>query len=101
MWATGVQRELPFGFVLDVTYVGRLGRTCSGSATSISCSRARSQANPGVNIAALRPYLGYGAIRLAENAGRSMYQQPADQRRPAVRERLEDRRRVHVWQVTR
>src|SRR5439155_4533072 len=25
-WATGVQREMPFGFVLDVTYVGRLGR---------------------------------------------------------------------------
>ncbi len=31
------------------------------------------QANPGVNIAALRPYLGYGAIRLSENAGRSIY----------------------------
>ena len=31
------------------------------------------QANPGVNIAALRPYLGYGAIRLAENAGHSKY----------------------------
>ena len=26
-----------------------------------------------MNIAALRPYLGYGAIRLAENAGRSTY----------------------------
>ena len=26
-----------------------------------------------MNIAALRPYLGYGAIRLAENAGRSHY----------------------------
>ena len=31
------------------------------------------QANPGVNIAALRPYAGYGAIRLSENAGRSIY----------------------------
>jgi hypothetical protein len=31
------------------------------------------QANPGVNIAALRPYLGYGAIRLAENSGSSHY----------------------------
>lgn len=26
-----------------------------------------------MNVAALRPYLGYGAIRLAENAGRSTY----------------------------
>jgi hypothetical protein len=31
------------------------------------------QANPNVNIAALRPYKGYGAIRLSENAGRSIY----------------------------
>ena len=29
--------------------------------------------NPGVNIAALRPYKGYSAIRLSENAGRSTY----------------------------
>ena len=32
--------------------------TCSASATSTSCRRARIQANPGVNIAALRPYHG-------------------------------------------
>ena len=25
MWSTGVQRELPFGFVGDITYVGRRG----------------------------------------------------------------------------
>ena len=25
MWATGVQREIPFGFIVDVTYVGRRG----------------------------------------------------------------------------
>jgi hypothetical protein len=31
------------------------------------------QANPGVNIAALRPYKGYGAIRISENAGSSTY----------------------------
>ena len=31
------------------------------------------QANPGVNIAALRPYKGYGVIRLSENAGDSKY----------------------------
>ena len=31
------------------------------------------QANPGVNIAALRPYNGYGALRIAENSARSIY----------------------------
>ena len=47
--------------------------TCSASATSISCSPATLQANPGVNIAALRPYKGYNVIRLAENSGNSSY----------------------------
>src|SRR5258708_12726586 len=31
------------------------------------------QANPGVNANALRPYLGYGPISIAENSGRSQY----------------------------
>ena len=46
MWSAGVQRELPFGFMLDVTYVGRLGNICSGSATSISCCQARCRRIP-------------------------------------------------------
>jgi Carboxypeptidase regulatory-like domain len=74
MWAAGVQREIPFGFTADVTYVGRRG---------LYLQRERNinqlpvpgtlQANPGVNVAALRPYRGYGAIRLSENAGKSVY----------------------------
>jgi hypothetical protein len=31
------------------------------------------QANPGVNVNALRPYLGFATIRLSENSGRSEY----------------------------
>ena len=49
------------------------GCTCRASATSTSCRRARPQANTDVNIAALRPYKGYGAIRVSENAGYSKY----------------------------
>jgi hypothetical protein len=74
MWSAGVQREVPGGFVVDATYVGRRG---------LYLQRERNinqlpvpgtvQANPGVNIAALRPYRGYGSIRLSENAGRSLY----------------------------
>lgn len=74
MWSTGIQREVPFGFVVDLAYVGRRG---------LYLQRERNlnqlpvpgtiQANRGVNIAALRPYKGYGTIRLSENAARSIY----------------------------
>ncbi len=73
MWATGVQRELPAGFTVDVTYVGRLGKYLQRERNINQLLPGTLQANPGVNIAALRPYKGFGAIRLAENAGRSRY----------------------------
>jgi hypothetical protein len=72
-WSTGVQREMPFGFMVDVTYVGRLGRNLQRERNINQLAPGTLQANPGVNIAALRPYLGYGAIRLTENAGQSRY----------------------------
>jgi hypothetical protein len=73
VWATGVQREIPFGFVLDITYVGRLGRYLQRERNINQLLPGTLQANPGVNIAALRPYRGFGAIRLAENTGKSRY----------------------------
>jgi hypothetical protein len=73
MWATGVQRELRFGFMVDVSYVGRLGRNLQRERNINQLLPGTLQANPGVNIAALRPYLGYGAIRLTENTGSSRY----------------------------
>ena len=74
MWSAGVQREVPFGFVVDATYVGRRGlylqreRNINQIATPGAI-----QANPSVNVAALRPYKGYGIIRMGENAARSLY----------------------------
>jgi hypothetical protein len=73
MWATGVQREIPFGFTLDVTYVGRRGLYLQRERNINQLAAGTLQANPGVNIAALRPYTGYGAIRISENAARSTY----------------------------
>ncbi len=73
MWSVGVQRELPYGFVVDATYVGRRGLYLQRERNINQLDPGEIQANPGVNIAALRPYLGYGAIRLSENAGRSKY----------------------------
>ncbi len=47
--------------------------TCSASASINQLQPGTLQANPNVNIAALRPYTGYGAIRISENSGRSSY----------------------------
>jgi hypothetical protein len=73
MWSAGVQREVPFGFVLDVTYVGRRGLYLQRERNINQLPEGTLQANPSVNIAALRPFKGYGAIRLSENAGYSKY----------------------------
>jgi hypothetical protein len=73
MWSTGVQREVPFGFIVDVTYVGRRGLYQPRERNINQLRPGTLAANPGVNIAALRPYKGYGVIRLSENAARSLY----------------------------
>jgi hypothetical protein len=73
MWSAGVQREVPLGFLLDVSYVGRRGLYNQRERNINQLPEGTLQANPGVNVAALRPFLGYGALRLSENAGYSKY----------------------------
>ena len=73
MWSVGVQREIPYNFILDVTYVGRRGVYLQRERDINQAVAGSQQANPGVNPAAFRPYKGYGTIRLAENAGNSKY----------------------------
>lgn len=75
MWSAGVQREIPFGFVLDVTYVGRRGLYLQRerNINQLPEGTLTDPANKGVDIAALRPYKGYNLIRLSENAGNSRY----------------------------
>ncbi|PYQ09121.1 MAG: TonB-dependent receptor [Acidobacteria bacterium] len=70
-WSASFQRELPFDVAVDVTYVGRMG-------LHLQRERNINQLQPGtlpstVNVNALRPYRGFGIIRLSENAGRSIY----------------------------
>jgi hypothetical protein len=72
-WSAGVQREIGGGFVLDATYVGRRGLYLQRERNINQLAEGTLQRTPGVNIAALRPYLGYGALRIAENSGRSIY----------------------------
>ncbi len=73
LWSTSVQREVPFGFIVDISYVGRRGLYLPRERNINQLPLGTLYQNPGVNIAALRPYLGYGAIRLSENAARSIY----------------------------
>jgi hypothetical protein len=73
MYSGGVQREVPFGFVVDATYVGRLGRNLQREVNINQLLPGTVQANPTINSAALRPYKGYGVIRESENNGRSTY----------------------------
>jgi hypothetical protein len=75
MWSAGVQREIPFGFVLDVTYVGRRGLYLQRerNINQLAPGTIYLPQNQGVNVAALRPYLGYGVLRMTENAGNSKY----------------------------
>jgi hypothetical protein len=73
MWSAGVQREIPFGLVVDATYVGRRGLYLPRERNINQLQPGTRQANPGVDVAALRPYKGYGALRVSENAGYSKY----------------------------
>jgi hypothetical protein len=69
----GMQRQLPFGFVLDANYVHREGRNLQREININQLAPGTVQANPGINSAALRPFLGYGVIRLGSNTGTSKY----------------------------
>jgi hypothetical protein len=73
MWSAGVQREIPFGFTVDATYVGRRGLYLPRERNINQLAPGTIGRNPNTNIAALRPYTGYGAIRLSENAGNSKH----------------------------
>ena len=72
-WSLSVQRELPWQMVADVTYVGRMGLHLQRERNINQLQPGTVQANPGVNVNALRPYLGFATIRLSENTGRSIY----------------------------
>ena len=73
MWSTGVQREVPYGFVMEVSYVGRRGVNLQRERNINQPLPGTLLANPSINPAALRPYKGYGAVRLSENVASSRY----------------------------
>jgi hypothetical protein len=72
-WNLTVEHEIMRNTVLGVSYVGRRGLYGQREKNINQPLIGTVQANPGVNANALRPYLGYGPIGLAENTGRSQY----------------------------
>ena len=72
-WNITMERELPFGSVLQVAYVGRVGLWGQRARNINQLPAGTVQANPGVAQDALRPYKGYSSIELEEYAARSKY----------------------------
>jgi hypothetical protein len=72
-WNFTVQRQLPFKSVLEVAYVGRRGLNLPEVFDINQPTAGALQANPGVNVNALRPYAGFASIQDEENVGQSWY----------------------------
>ena len=72
-WNTTFARQLPWNLAMEVGYVGRRGIHNQRKRNINQLQTGAVFANPGVNVNALRPYLGMGIIGIAENSGTSMY----------------------------
>ncbi len=68
-----VERQMPLKSMLTVAYVGVRGLHNQREADINQPTAAVVAANPGVNLAALRPYKGFGSIRETDNIATSWY----------------------------
>jgi hypothetical protein len=72
-WNFTVEREIGFSTVLSGSYVGRRGIYGQREKNINQPAIGTLQANPGVNVNALRPYKGFGPIRETFNDANSTY----------------------------
>ncbi len=72
-WNFTVQREFFFKSNLEVAYIGRRGLNLPEVFDINQAPAGALQANPGVNLNALRPYAGFASISDEENVGQSKY----------------------------
>ncbi len=72
-WNLTAEREVMRNTVASVSYVGRRGLYGQREKNINQPLIGTVQANPGVNVNALRPYKGYGPIRETFNDANSMY----------------------------
>lgn len=76
IWNASVEREIGFGTVAEVSYVGRhaLHQQYAANENQLQPGTLTNPANKGINANALRPYLGYSAINLVEQGDTAFYQ---------------------------
>jgi hypothetical protein len=72
-WNFTVEREMLLKSILSVAYVGRRGLHLQREADINQPTTAVAAANKGMNINALRPYLGFASIRQTDNVASSRY----------------------------
>jgi hypothetical protein len=72
-WNGTVQREIFGGTTVEAGYVGRRGLHNQIKRNINQLLPGTLQANSGINVNYLRPYIGYGVIDISENAGTSRY----------------------------
>lgn len=73
VWNAAVQRDVGFQTTVEVAYVGRRGLHGQQERNINQLQPGTTFANPGISPDALRPYLGYGAIRDTNNVSNSIY----------------------------
>jgi hypothetical protein len=71
----GVQQELVHNVILDVGYVGNVGRHLlrTININALPMGTRLNSPNSSVNVNALRPYLGYGSINMSDHGDNSNY----------------------------
>lgn len=72
-WNITFEREFFLKTLISLAYVGRRGLHLQREANINQPTTATMAANPGVNVNALRPYLGYGSIRQTDDVASSRY----------------------------
>ncbi|MDQ1472756.1 MAG: hypothetical protein QOJ99_4236 [Bryobacterales bacterium] len=72
-WNATFQREIGWGTTVEIGYVGRRGIHNQRKRNINQLQPGTVQANPGINVNALRPFVGLGILGLAENSGLSQY----------------------------
>lgn len=72
-WNGTYEREIGFGTKIEVSYVGRKGLHAQRERNINQLQVGTLQKNPGVNADYLRPYKGFGNIRLTNNEASSFF----------------------------
>lgn len=72
-WSAAFEREIGFNTVVEIGYVGRRGLHGQRERNINQLQPGTVQANPGINADVLRPFKGFGSIRVTNNDANSIY----------------------------